>query len=251
MSAAHLPRFPFFSAAQRAALLSCLVHGAALFVLAPVALQTWQVLPAQPAKRLAVQLLDAVTQPTVTPAPRAVMKPVAPVAPSSRPSSSKTRLLSAMQPVPGAPPLLASPEPVSAPVPAAAPDPAVARNPAATQTALAAATAAAEANPSAAPSAPTQPARYQGGYLHNPRPAYPASARRRGSEGLVLLGVNVNAQGYPEEIVLKKSSGDASLDAAARQAVQGWRFMAARQGERAISSWLEVPLRFRLEDDEG
>ena len=46
---------------------------------------------------------------------------------------------------------------------------------------------------------------------------------------------------------VEKSSGSAHLDAAALEAVRGWRFVPARLGADAIEAWVLVPIVFRLE----
>ncbi|MBK7899860.1 MAG: TonB family protein [Azonexus sp.] len=106
--------------------------------------------------------------------------------------------------------------------------------------------------PIAAPPAPPVPlpvvaARFDADYLHNPKPIYPAIARRNGEEGKVLLKVRVSAEGSALEVEVKQSSGFPRLDAAAREAVQRWRFVPARRGEEAIESSVVVPINFSLE----
>lgn len=83
-------------------------------------------------------------------------------------------------------------------------------------------------------------------YLKNPEPPYPAQARRRRQEGLVLLSVKVTVQGRAALVAVKQSSGFPVLDEAAVQAVKGWEFEPARIGARAMESEIEVPVRFRL-----
>ena len=83
-------------------------------------------------------------------------------------------------------------------------------------------------------------------YRVNPEPPYPATARRRRQEGLVLLAVRVTSQGRASRIELKQSSGFPALDEAAWQAVRGWEFEPARLGALAVESEIEVPVRFKL-----
>ena len=83
-------------------------------------------------------------------------------------------------------------------------------------------------------------------YLKNPEPPYPAMARRRRQEGLVLLSVRVSAQGRAVRVELKQSSGFPVLDEAALQAVRGWEFEPARLGAVGVESEIEVPVRFKL-----
>lgn len=92
------------------------------------------------------------------------------------------------------------------------------------------------------------PARFDAAYLRNPAPAYPAMSRRLGEEGKVMLRVQVGADGLPIAVHLEKSSNFPRLDEAARQGVERWRFVPARQGEQAVEASVIVPVLFRLED---
>lgn len=84
--------------------------------------------------------------------------------------------------------------------------------------------------------------------LNNPKPDYPRIALRRGIEGLVLLHVEVNEQGRPIEIQVKKSAGFKPLDIAALKAVRRWRFLPAQRNGVTVRASVEVPIRFRLEE---
>jgi protein TonB len=84
-------------------------------------------------------------------------------------------------------------------------------------------------------------------YLYNPPPDYPRRARRLGLEGEVLVRTRVLPNGKCGELVLGQSSGYALLDQAALEAVRTWRFRPARHGDKEIVSWVEIPVRFRLE----
>jgi protein TonB len=68
-------------------------------------------------------------------------------------------------------------------------------------------------------------------------------------EGTVVLNVRVDAEGRVAAVQVKTSSGFAVLDTAAAGAVQRWEFAPARSGERAVSSDVEVPVRFKLAED--
>ena len=83
-------------------------------------------------------------------------------------------------------------------------------------------------------------------YLKNPEPPYPLTARRRHQEGLVLLAVQITAQGRAAGITLKQSSGFPILDEAARQAVRDWQFQPATINAQPAASEIEVPVRFKL-----
>ena len=84
-------------------------------------------------------------------------------------------------------------------------------------------------------------------YRSNPRPEYPADARRMRKEGLVMLGVKVSAEGRAIDVTLKKSSGVSSLDEAAIRAVRRWTFDPATVGGIPVASEVDVPVRFALE----
>jgi periplasmic protein TonB len=92
-----------------------------------------------------------------------------------------------------------------------------------------------------APGVPARPA-----YARNPAPEYPASARRRRQQGLVLLEVAVTAEGRAARVALLHSSGVPALDEAALGAVRGWQFEPARSDGLAVACGIEVPVRFQL-----
>ncbi|MCC6609873.1 MAG: energy transducer TonB [Burkholderiales bacterium] len=92
------------------------------------------------------------------------------------------------------------------------------------------------------------PPSFGAAYLANPPPAYPFSARRLGQSGLVVLKVKVSEAGKPIEVDVTTSAGVDALDRAAVEAVRGWTFVPARQGETPVTAWVEVPIRFRLAD---
>ena len=86
-------------------------------------------------------------------------------------------------------------------------------------------------------------------YGFTPRPGYPAVAIRRGYEGNVLLNAHVLPNGEVEEVTIFRSSGHKVLDNAALKAVKRWKFVPAQRGFKAVSSWVKVPIEFRLEGD--
>jgi periplasmic protein TonB len=107
--------------------------------------------------------------------------------------------------------------------------------------------------PVGAPSAPRQPdpqatptqvARPD--YAYNPQPDYPMLLREQGVGGVVWLRVWVDSEGQPAEIKLSKGSGYRLLDDAALRAVKLWRFIPAKHGEQRLASWVEFPIRFKL-----
>ncbi len=85
-------------------------------------------------------------------------------------------------------------------------------------------------------------------YLRNPAPAYPAAARRKGRQGLVMLAVHVSRDGRAADVRVEQSSGFEDLDEAAQKAVRGWRFKPAEAGGVRIETAVRVPVRFQLEE---
>ncbi|MDN7870111.1 TonB family protein, partial [Burkholderia multivorans] len=134
------------------------------------------------------------------------------------------------------------------PLPQAAhPPPVVPPKPAATPLAAAPATPA----PAPTPAAPAAPVREtapigDAAYLRNPAPDYPAFAQDQGWEGRVVLRVHVLANGSPDSVEVKTSSGRRVLDNAALAAVRRWTFVPAKRGDEAVDGWVNVPIDFKL-----
>ena len=180
---------------------------------------------------VALTIVAAPAEPaTPVPIPRSVPPPKPPP-----PKPIKTLLLvQPLQPKQPEPKIVVSmPPPVPLevppkPAPPAAPAIDISDNPKKTET-------------PAPPAISTQP-----DYLRNPAPVYPAAARRRHEEGLVILTVNVSTEGQAARVSVKKSSGFKLLDDAAVAAVQNWEFQPARLGPVSLESDVEVPIRFEL-----
>jgi protein TonB len=86
------------------------------------------------------------------------------------------------------------------------------------------------------------------GCQNNPKPMYPREARQRRQEGLVVLTLTVTQAGNAADIRVEQESGYRLLDEAALEAIKKWRFTPARVGNAAVSSQVEVPVRFKLSD---
>lgn len=205
--------------------------------------------PAREALRvIAPVIVDIITPPAVTP-PRVVPETQRPPPPQVQPPRPRVEV----RPPPAAP---ASPAPVlatEAPAapPAAAPAPAPPRAVPEAPPAVAAppvAIAPPSAAPAPPPPAPTPiiPPDFKADYLDNPAPAYPPLSRRMGEQGRVVLRVMVDASGLPSSVEIRTSSGSERLDQAALEAVKRWKFVPARQGERAVPAQVLVPISFNL-----
>lgn len=84
-------------------------------------------------------------------------------------------------------------------------------------------------------------------YLKRGQPEYPAVARRKRQEGVVVLTVFINALGGLDKIEIRESSGFPLLDEAAIAAERKSRFRPAYVDNRAVPAKAEVPYRFKLE----
>ena len=82
----------------------------------------------------------------------------------------------------------------------------------------------------------------------NPKPPYPALARRRGYEGKVWLEMEVLASGKVGKIWVTKSSGYDILDRSALKTVKDWRFFPAQFAGVPVKSTAIVPITFKLKE---
>ena len=82
--------------------------------------------------------------------------------------------------------------------------------------------------------------------LHPPR--YPADALEEGKTGVTVLVVAIDAQGGVLDVQVERSSGDARLDAAAREAASKWRFNPAMKRGQPVASRVRVPVEFAMDE---
>lgn len=83
-------------------------------------------------------------------------------------------------------------------------------------------------------------------YRSNPKPDYPAEARRLREEGVVMLSVSVSSEGRVTGVSVAQSSGHPLLDQAALEAVRHWTFEPAQALGFPVTSKPTVPVRFKL-----
>lgn len=86
-------------------------------------------------------------------------------------------------------------------------------------------------------------------YNLTPSPAYPITARTKGQEGVVLLSVEVLANGRTGQVQVKKSSGYTLLDQSAQNAIRTWRFEPAKRLQTPRTMIVDIPIRFSLKKD--
>ena len=79
------------------------------------------------------------------------------------------------------------------------------------------------------------------------RPHYPRFAREQAWHGTTILRITVKPDGNVSSITTQKSSGFPILDESAYQAIEQWVFTPAKNGEFAVASTVDVPIRFELD----
>jgi periplasmic protein TonB len=81
----------------------------------------------------------------------------------------------------------------------------------------------------------------------NREPVYPLEAVRRAEQGAVILLIHVSPEGLASGVDVLKSSGHASLDRAARDAVAAWHFLPAVKDGQPIPFDMPMRVTFQLE----
>lgn len=82
-------------------------------------------------------------------------------------------------------------------------------------------------------------------------PAYPVDAQQEGVEGMVVMVVDVGADGRVTNAVVDRSSGDSRLDASALSAVRGWTFHPEMRAGKPVASRVRVPIQFAAHDPDA
>jgi len=78
---------------------------------------------------------------------------------------------------------------------------------------------------------------------YQPKPQYPIIARRRGTEGIVILEITLSNNGNVNRAAVLESSGSSALDRAALKAIKTWKFPASQFN--SLSSFKQK-IQFRL-----
>ena len=85
----------------------------------------------------------------------------------------------------------------------------------------------------------------------NPPPKYPQLAAEQKVEGRVMLVVDVAIDGSAAAVELERSSGDASLDAAAMKAAKSWKYQPAVEKGKPVASRVRVPIDFKMDQEDA
>ena len=84
--------------------------------------------------------------------------------------------------------------------------------------------------------------------IKSERPDYPQEARKAGWEGTVVLRITIGTGGDVENVTIQESSGFPELDESAAQSVKTWQFDPAKLGDDPISSAVDLPVTFDIEE---
>jgi TonB family protein len=86
-------------------------------------------------------------------------------------------------------------------------------------------------------------------YRENAPPVYPAIAKLRGYEGVVLVNAEILPDGRVGNTAISKSSGYTILDQSAIEAVKLWKFEPAKKAGKPFAIRVKLPIKFVLHDD--
>ncbi len=79
--------------------------------------------------------------------------------------------------------------------------------------------------------------------IHQVNPVYKPDAEAFRISGTVIIGLVVTSKGEPTDVHVVKSL-DKSVDQSAVEAVQQWKFDAARKGDQPVAVRITVEIRF-------
>ena len=77
-------------------------------------------------------------------------------------------------------------------------------------------------------------------------PIYPKRSLKLGQEGIVYLKILISESGVSEQIEFLKKSQYPLLNKSAINAVKKWQFKPVIIGGKAVKSWVEVPIEFKI-----
>lgn len=206
----------------------------------------WQLKTAEPIKPVELMSMEWVDdKPSVVLPPKVETPPLAPVESVDEPHPVLTQEVA-----PPPPPLKDKPKhqpkPLPTKVPVAQSMPTMEAN---TESLAETLSTTAAAAPASVPVEQKPLVRAEADYLNNPKPTYPRLSKRMGEQGEVRLRVLVAVDGRVASVQLSRSSGYDRLDEAALESVKHWRFKPATQGGEPLETWVEIPVKFVLENE--
>ena len=82
--------------------------------------------------------------------------------------------------------------------------------------------------------------------LRTPPPRYPAAAVEQKIEGMVILVIDIGAQGKPVAIEVERSEPAGVFDQAAIDAAWQWKFNPEIKAGEPVASRIRVPISFEI-----
>src|SRR3546814_15799347 len=86
--------------------------------------------------------------------------------------------------------------------------------------------------------------------LNRSVPSYPPDAYRAREEGSVLVKAQIDALGNASDVEIVSRSGSRILDRAAMNEVRKWKFRPAIKDGRTVTSSVQVPVDYRLDEEQ-
>lgn len=80
------------------------------------------------------------------------------------------------------------------------------------------------------------------------KPKYPKLMKSQNITGKVVLKVEVLSNGRVGRVEVVSSSGIEQLDKSALKSLKSWQFKPKEVNKKYVTSWVEVPIRFRIEE---
>jgi len=84
--------------------------------------------------------------------------------------------------------------------------------------------------------------------LSSPKPAYPKTAYRARQEGRVTIDIEVMGDGKVGRATLQTTSGVASLDESALEAIRTWQYAPGSKSGQPTAQWIRVVVAFELKN---
>ena len=81
------------------------------------------------------------------------------------------------------------------------------------------------------------------------KPQYPYRARRMGIEGYVTVQFLVDQEGKAREVTVVDAEPEGIFEGSVRKTVPRWRFKPGKKDGRPVDTWVEMTIRFGMEDD--
>jgi protein TonB len=93
---------------------------------------------------------------------------------------------------------------------------------------------------------PPPPTPASGAFCESHAPEYPKESRRRGETGTTIIKIHVLEDGWPDQILIEKSSGHSRLDDSVKEWIMSCRLKPPAQNGTPASAWVTQAYTFKL-----